>query len=199
MPKVVPEYKEKAKQRIIEAAAGLFTQRGYNGTTMDDIAEVLGVSKGAIYQYFRSKQQLFFEVMESILVYQKDEVISIMLSDNPMYIASEEFFETKISRALQNRSFGFDLFFEAARNEALRTRMTEIYDRSYVEFTGHIEKLKKQGIIKRSADVGVVWRGLIALRDGLISSVFLGDDISKAKMTWGKVATILLKEILSTY
>jgi AcrR family transcriptional regulator len=197
MPRVVPEYKEKAKQRIIEAATGLFTQKGYNGTTMDDIAEVLGVSKGAIYQYFKSKQQLFFDVMESILVYQKDEVMSIVLSDNPMYIASEEFFETRINTALQTRSFGLDLFFEAARNEALRTRMTEIYERSYVEFTGHIEKLKKQGIIKRSADVGVVWRGLIALRDGLISSVFFGDDVSNAKRTWEKVATILLKEILS--
>jgi AcrR family transcriptional regulator len=153
--------------------------------------------KGAIYQYFRSKQQLFFEVMDSILEAQKDEVMSIILSDNPMYIASEEFFEARISKALETRSFGLDLFFEAARNEALRKRMTEIYEQSYAEFAGHIEKMKNEGIVKRSADVSVVWRGLVALRDGLISSVFLGENASNAKKIWEKVANILLNEILA--
>ncbi|MBN2228368.1 MAG: TetR/AcrR family transcriptional regulator [Candidatus Thorarchaeota archaeon] len=193
MPKVIPEYKEKAKQRIIEAATRAFAQNGYHQTSMDNIAELLGVSKGAIYQYFKSKQQLFFDVFQSALIVQKDEVMSIILSDNPLYIASEEFFETKISRA---RSFGLDMFLEAARNEAIKTRMTKIYDRSYAEFTKHVEDLKNQGVIKRSADVGVVWRGLIALRDGLLSSVFLGADTSDAKKTWQKVATLLLNEIL---
>ncbi|MFW9965345.1 MAG: TetR/AcrR family transcriptional regulator [Candidatus Sifarchaeia archaeon] len=197
MPKVVPEYKEKAKRRIIEAGARVFTERGYYGTSMDNVADVMGVSKGAIYQYFKSKQQLFFEVIEFILQAQKDEVISIILSDSPMRIASEEFFETRISRALESRSFGLDLFFEAARNEALRSRMTEIYDRSYYELVSQVERMKKQGIIKSDADVSVVWRGLVALRDGLISSIFFGADASVAKRTWEKVATILLKEILT--
>lgn len=197
MPKVVPEYKEKAKRRIIEAGARVFTERGYYGTSMENVAEVLGVSKGAIYQYFKSKQQLFFEVIELILQAQKDEVMSIILSDSPMRIASEEFFETRINRALESRSFGFDLFFEAARNEELRIRMTEIYDKSYVELISQVERMKKQGVIKRGADVSVLWRGLVALRDGLISSVFFGADVSDAKKTWEKVSTILLEEILT--
>jgi len=197
MPKVIPEYKKKAKQRIIEAGAGMFVQKGYHGTSMDDIAQVLGVSKGAIYQYFKSKDELFSLVVESILEVQKDEVMSVILSDNPMYIASEEFFEGRVRTALEARSFGFDLLFEAARNEALRTRMTEIYDSSYVDFLEHIKRLKQEGTIKRSADVGTIWKGLVALRDGLIISVFFGADVSDAKKTWKKVATILLSEILT--
>ncbi len=196
MPKVVPEYKETAKQRIIEAGARVFIERGYYRTSMDNIAEALGVSKGAIYQYFKSKQQLFFEVIEFILEAQKDEVMSIILSDNPMHIASEEFLEMKIRRALQTRSFGLDLFFEAARNETLRNRMSEMYDMSYREFASHVERLKNQGKIKKDADVSVTWRGLVALRDGLISSVFFGADVSDAKKTWGKVAAMLLKDII---
>lgn len=197
MPKVVPEYKKKAKQRIIEAGASIFVQKGYHGTSMDDIAELLGVSKGAIYQYFKSKDELFSLVVESILVGQKDEVMSIIISDNPMYIASEEFFEGRVRTALEARSFGFDLLFEAARNEALRSRMTEIYESSYVDFLGQIERLKQGGIIERSADVGAIWKGLVALRDGLIISVFFGADVSDAKKTWEKVATMLLSEILT--
>ncbi|MFX1606578.1 MAG: TetR/AcrR family transcriptional regulator, partial [Promethearchaeota archaeon] len=150
----------------------------------------------AVYQYFKSKKQLFSEVIEYILETQKDQVMSIILSDNPMYIASEEFFEKRINTALQTRSLGFDLLFEAARNEDIRTRMIDVYDRGYNELLGQIDSLKKQGIIRRSADVSVVWRGLVALRDGLISSVIFGADTSDAKRTWEKVATILLNEIL---
>ncbi len=175
----------------------MFMERGYYKTKMDDIAEALGVSKGAIYQYFRSKEQLFFDVMEYILQYRKDELISIILSDKPMRIATSEFFEMKISRSFQTRTLGFDLFFEAARNEKLRERMTDIYEKAYSEFLSHIENLKKKGVIKKTADVGVIWRGLVALRDGLISSILLGADVSDAKKTWERVATILLREVLA--
>lgn len=197
IPKVIPEYKEKAKQRIIEEGAIVFMERGYYKTKMDDIAEALGVSKGAIYQYFRSKEQLFFDVMEYILQYRKDELISIILSDKPMRIATSEFFEMKISRSFQTRTLGFDLFFEAARNEKLRERMTDIYEKAYSEFLSHIENLKTKGVIKKTADVGVIWRGLVALRDGLISSILLGANVSDAKKTWERVATILLREVLA--
>jgi len=59
MPKVVPEYKEEAKSRILEAANKVFAEKGYHEATMDDIAKRLGVSKGAIYLYFSSKEDLF--------------------------------------------------------------------------------------------------------------------------------------------
>ena len=135
--------------------------------------------------------------IEFILEFRKDEMMSIIQSDNPMRIATGEFFEMKISRSLQTRSFGLDLFFEAARNETLRARMTEIYERVYNEFMIHVENLKKQGVIKGDVDVGVVWRGLVALRDGLISSILLGANPSDAKKTWETVATILLTKIFA--
>src|SRR5260370_31337916 len=59
MPKVVPEYKEAAKSRILDAANRVFAEKGYHEATMDDIAKRLGVSKGAIYLYFSSKEDLF--------------------------------------------------------------------------------------------------------------------------------------------
>lgn len=196
MPKVVPEYKEKARRSIIEAAAHVFTEKGYHKTKMDDIAERLGVSKGAIYQYFKSKEHLFFDVIKFFFQSRKDEVMSIILSDNPMRIASAEFIKMKIERALQTQSFGLDLFLEAARNESLRTRMAGILQTGYDEFLGHIENLKGKGIIKKDADVGVTWRGIVALRDGLISSLILGAKASDVEETWVKITNMLLKEVL---
>lgn len=196
MPKVVPEYKEKARRSIIESAAQVFTEKGYHKTKMDDIAEKLGVSKGAIYQYFKSKEQIFVEVIDFFMQFKKDEVMSIILSDNPMRIASAEFLEMKIDRALQTQSFGLDLFLEAARNESLRERMAEKYQKIYDEFIGHTEELKEKGVIKKDAEVGVVWRGIVALRDGLISSILLGVNVSEVIETWVKITNMLLKEVL---
>lgn len=45
MPKVVPEYKELAKKKIIDAAYSIFYKKGYHGSTMDDISNEVGVSK----------------------------------------------------------------------------------------------------------------------------------------------------------
>ncbi|OLS20850.1 MAG: putative HTH-type transcriptional regulator YfiR [Candidatus Thorarchaeota archaeon AB_25] len=196
MPKVVPEYKEKARRSIIESAAQVFAEKGYHKTKMDDIAEKLGVSKGAIYQYFKSKEQIFVEVIDFFMQFKKDEVMSIILSDNPMRIASAEFLEMKIDRALHTQSFGLDLFLEAARNESLRERMAEKYQKIYDEFIGHTEELKEKGVIKKDAEVGVVWRGIVALRDGLISSILLGVNVSDVIETWVKITNMLLKEVL---
>ncbi len=58
MPKVVPEYKELAKKRIIDAAYSIFYKKGYHNSTMDDIASEVGVSKASLYSYFKSKEEL---------------------------------------------------------------------------------------------------------------------------------------------
>lgn len=48
MPKVIPEYKEAAKDKIVKAAFKIFAKKGYHESTMDDIAKEIGVSKGAL-------------------------------------------------------------------------------------------------------------------------------------------------------
>ena len=192
MPKVVPEYKEEAKRRIIEAGTKVFIEKGYHKTKMDDIADELGVSKGAIYQYFKSKDQLFFDVVDFFIQVRKDEVMSIILSEEPMRVTSAEFIEMKIARAAQTKSFGLDIFLEAARNESLRERMAEVLQNSYDEFLKHSNELKQKGVIKKDADVGTIWRGLVAMRDGLITSILLGAEVSDVTATWVKISKMLL-------
>jgi AcrR family transcriptional regulator len=58
MPKVVAEYKTQARDRIIAAASAVFRRKGFRSTTMDDIAREIGVSKGAIYLYFPTRNDL---------------------------------------------------------------------------------------------------------------------------------------------
>jgi AcrR family transcriptional regulator len=54
-----PDVSEERRAQIIEAALACYTRKGYANTTMDDIVAESGLSKGAIYWYFKSKDDVF--------------------------------------------------------------------------------------------------------------------------------------------
>lgn len=51
-------------QEVLDAAVRVFAQRGYRGTRLEEVAEAAGVTKGTIYYYFRSKEDLFRQAIE---------------------------------------------------------------------------------------------------------------------------------------
>lgn len=53
------------KERILETALALFAQSGYLGTSMHDIAKELGITKGALYKHYASKQAIFDAIVKS--------------------------------------------------------------------------------------------------------------------------------------
>ena len=53
----------KTKEHILNVCTGLFLQKGFKDLTMKEIVEKTGMSKGAIYHYFDSKENLFLEVI----------------------------------------------------------------------------------------------------------------------------------------
>ena len=52
------------KERILETALELFAQSGYLGTSMSDIAKALGITKGALYKHYTSKQEILDSIVE---------------------------------------------------------------------------------------------------------------------------------------
>jgi len=57
------EGRELTTQRLVEAAQALIARRGLDATSVEDIAEAAGYSRGAFYSNFKSKNDLFFEVL----------------------------------------------------------------------------------------------------------------------------------------
>ena len=55
------------RQQILITAKNLFIQQGYHGLSMRQIAEALGVSKAALYYYFRDKEELLLAILDSYL------------------------------------------------------------------------------------------------------------------------------------
>lgn len=64
MPKISEEAKEKRKDDILQAALECFSTKGYYASTVDDIVSASGLSKGAVYNYFKSKEEIFLSLLQ---------------------------------------------------------------------------------------------------------------------------------------
>ena len=82
------------EQEIIAAAASLFKKKGYRATTLEDIAASVGMLKGSLYYYIRSKEELLYLVVRDPIRRAYNTLEEIVNSDAP---ATE-----KITKAIAN-------------------------------------------------------------------------------------------------
>ncbi|MFY9909600.1 MAG: TetR/AcrR family transcriptional regulator [Candidatus Sulfotelmatobacter sp.] len=64
------------KQEILRTAARLFQQRGYDATSMNDVAAALKLSKGGLYHHFQSKDDILFEIMNHAMEITQERVLN---------------------------------------------------------------------------------------------------------------------------
>ncbi len=65
-----------SRQEILHTAARLFQQRGYDATSMNDVAAALRLSKGGLYHHFQSKDEILFEIMNHAMEITQDRVLN---------------------------------------------------------------------------------------------------------------------------
>jgi AcrR family transcriptional regulator len=75
---------EARRTRIIEVAAELFSERGFDGASNREIARAAGISPGLIYWYFRDKDELFLHVLEHLFPLQHLEIPNGESADLPL-------------------------------------------------------------------------------------------------------------------
>ncbi|MCL5027768.1 MAG: uroporphyrinogen-III synthase [Bacteroidetes bacterium] len=68
--------KEQKRKRIIESAAKLFSQKSYHEVMMEDVAKLSSIAKGTVYNYFTSKEELYFSIMK-----QRMEKLTLSLKE----------------------------------------------------------------------------------------------------------------------
>jgi len=65
MPKITAAHEQQRREQILAAAMTCFARQGYHATSMDDVVRESGLSVGAIYSYFASKEDLFLAIAEA--------------------------------------------------------------------------------------------------------------------------------------
>lgn len=197
MPKIVD--KEAKKMEILHAAMQVFAKKGVVKTKMIDIATLAGVGKGTIYEYFRSKEEIFytafnffFENMELLaeeaLLYQDDPVKQLRMlvekSLEGMMHGGEEFAEIIM-----------DFWAEGVRNKDQKMLENIDLGRIYHDYRIIIQKILNNGIKKgvfKNMDTFAQASVFIAAFDGIMLQWIL----DRKAVNLDKIADVLLESFL---
>ena len=171
MPKVVVEYKDQARQRIVDAAQKVFRSKGFRSATMEDIARTIGVSKGAIYLYFPTKMALLSEIQKR----SRDQVIEswkrlLDSGDVAEGIADslEEVFSGDVDPGVWHELIG-----EAASDRDLRRAMRTDNREDLAEMARFLGRLEARGRIRRLRDRETVAEIILNLLHGAVLGLML--------------------------
>lgn len=93
------EIREKnTKEKILEEALKLFSQSGYMGTSMNDIAAKLGVTKAALYKHYKSKQEILDSIVDKMNEMDKERVKQYEMPEGKLEDVIAEYKETAFDK-----------------------------------------------------------------------------------------------------
>ncbi|MFE6686295.1 TetR/AcrR family transcriptional regulator [Streptomyces sp. NPDC057743] len=122
------ESRRQTRDRLLSAAAELFTERGVNGTSVEQIAERAGYTRGAFYGNFEDKNALVAEVLHSRTSREVEEVRALTQDATSLADALDRLRAWNRDRAQhlpQWLALRMELVLHALRNDALRPRLAE--------------------------------------------------------------------------
>ncbi|MFQ5883070.1 MAG: TetR/AcrR family transcriptional regulator [Candidatus Methylomirabilales bacterium] len=141
---------QRRRRQIIEAAASLFAQKGFRGTTTREIAEVVGVSEAALFKYFATKEKLYTAIIDSKA--KTEEVVSAAgvaaqrWDDRGVF---EAVALTLMERTTQDTTLMRLLLFSALEGHELSTIFFEIRVRKLHQFLSrYVEERISQGVFR---------------------------------------------------
>lgn len=138
------------KEKIILAAMVLFAKKGFAGTSVADIANQAGIGKGTTYEYFKSKDDLFFETFEWYLKYN-EEIAKLGLSKLAAKNAKEklEVFAQSVTESLKDAQELIPLTFEfwaATGSSKYRKEMKALFKDFYKKIGDVLVAVIEDGI-----------------------------------------------------
>ena len=191
MARVIPDYKEEARTRILKAAEGAFSEKGYDQTTMEEIAQRLGVSKGTLYLYFPSKEALFARLTEM----RQDvlrQVLQASLKNGDLLQTSRAFFDA-VSDApdVYSMKLTFEVISEAVRNETLKRILLDDYHKRLDILEGFLEEQITLGLVRNDINVRQLALALSSLFNGLMIARIVGLERELISETWMSTLKIM--------
>jgi AcrR family transcriptional regulator len=173
------------KQRILDVALDLFTEQGYDGTSLRQIAERLGITKAAIYYHFESKEDILMALHMRLHDFGKDALVRI--GEAPVSLALwEELLDDIVGEMLSQRK----IFLMHERNQATLEKLhREDHDAEHEDIQNQFRRILEdirlplRDPVRMSASFGVIF-----------SSLFLAGDAFES--TTNEELGVMLRDIL---
>lgn len=167
------------KSIILKAAAEAFGENGYAATAVDQIAARAGISKGSIYNYFQSKQDLFMELFTESLAGDEAQAEALVGESMPAGQKLERLIDIWFESFEHYKKIGglFLEYWAAAAREQSRGGLTAAFQQIYTRYCKRVTSIITQGItsgqFRPDADARWAAAAIIAMLDGLTIEAIL--------------------------
>jgi TetR/AcrR family transcriptional regulator, repressor for uid operon len=195
-PKVTSKHREEIKGRILQSAIECFSKNGFDRTRMDEISLSAEVSKGTLYNYFNSKEDLFHALCEDSLALLKLQLDKLFTNNkHDLVLNAELFYESfqKIRKEGSTKVF-FEALSESTRNPKLQKILFKHRLQIFKVVENYLQLQIDKGFMKKDSNPEYIAPGLVSLFDGITAGSLLGvpEDFNK------KVWAITIRTVLST-
>lgn len=177
---------ERTKRKILDAATLLFNENGYDKTSVQDICEKAGISKGAFFHHFPTKELLFLEILNEFL--EKLDIRMKEIEKNSKNVPQAMIDMTKILEEIfiisENKLTIFLEFVkQAEKNEDIMKSLSKQFEKFEKYIENLIENGKKEGSIKNEINSKFFSSLIVSLSIGMIlrKSLFKYDKKALSK------------------
>jgi AcrR family transcriptional regulator len=180
MPKVLPEYLELRRQQILDAAAACFSRRGFHQTTMQDICGEAELSPGAVYRYFRSKEEIIEGMGEHRQQENTARLAQVMSKASTVEVFDELlrvfFVDRDAQEFMAYCALTIEFISEATHNERVRESLHKTTRAVRDSLTDIVSRSQDRGDVDAALDPEGVARVMIALYQGYLTQKLIDPD-----------------------
>jgi TetR/AcrR family transcriptional regulator len=143
---------KKTREKIFKVATKLFAKYGFAGTSMDDIADRVGIRKASLYHHFSSKQEIYEELIERVFS-EVIRIFQVSFSSGDILKDAENFVSKIMNFILQNEDYVKILLRELLDENLPVKKFALEYVPKILSFGSEIlERGRKEGLFKEDVD-----------------------------------------------
>ncbi len=181
MPKISQLRRESRRQDILEAALACFAENGFHQTSMADIVARSGMSHGAVYGYFASKDDIIEALADDRRQTEMILNAAARPTDNPiegLRALVRAYGRSLLDPAgLLRRRVGVHGWAEALRNPRVHARVVEGIAIPRALILERVEQAQRRGSLPKDLSADAIARSLIALFQGFVLQIAWGEDV----------------------
>jgi AcrR family transcriptional regulator len=195
------ERRARTRAQLLEAAARVYARRGFDGATLDEVAEEAGFTKGAVYDHFGSKENLLVALLDEHLTQQIAEQVALFdpakeTAERPR--AGAERWMSDLKQDPDVFRLFVELWTHAQRDERLRQRLLSGISALRATFRGFAAERSLNGAVTPTGEAAEQFANImLALATG-IGMIELVDPDSVHPRLLGAVLSLLIGTLESS-